>query len=133
MSRNRRSARAAGGRFERLIADHLARWLDDRIDRRVKTGAKDRGDITGWRYGGLRVVAELKEYGGRFLVGPWLGEAEVERLNDDAEVGLVIAKRRGITRPGAQVVFMTLDDLITLLTGSRPDDEQTTEGGERDG
>src|SRR5690606_965661 len=97
--------------------------IDDRIDRRVKTGAKDRGDIGGWRYAGLRIVAELKDYAGRYLVGPWLGEAEVERMNDDAQVGLVIAKRRGTARPGDQVVFMTLDDLTTLLTGHRPEED----------
>lgn len=37
MSRSRTSAKAAGSRFERLIADGLAEALhDDRIDRRVK-------------------------------------------------------------------------------------------------
>jgi len=38
MPRTRSSAKAAGARFERQIADHLAQVLaDDRIDRRVKT------------------------------------------------------------------------------------------------
>lgn len=119
MSRSRASAKAAGSRFERSIADYLAEHVDDRIDRRVKTGAKDRGDIGGWRFAGLRIVAELKDYGGRHLVGPWLNEAEMERGNDDADVALVIAKRRGTTDPGDQVVFMTMRDLIALTTGSR--------------
>jgi hypothetical protein len=121
MSRNRASAKAAGSRFERLVADWLAVHVDDRIDRRVKTGAKDRGDIGGWRFAGRRIVAELKDYGGQFKVGPWLNEAETERLNDDADVGLVIAKRRGTTDPGSQVVFLTLRDLVHLTTGTRPD------------
>lgn len=119
MTRNRASAKAAGSRFERLVADHLAAHVDDRIDRRVKTGAKDRGDIAGWRFAGLRIVAELKDYGGRFQVGAWLNEAEIERGNDDADVALVIAKRRGTTDPGDQIVFMTLRDLIALTTGER--------------
>lgn len=68
----------------------------------------------------VRVVAELKEYGGRFNVGTWLGEAEIERRNDDAGIGLVIAKRRGTTDPGDQVVITTVRDLATLLTGNRP-------------
>jgi hypothetical protein len=119
MTRNRATAKAAGSRFERLIADHLAQHVDDRIDRRVKTGAKDRGDIAGWRFAGRRIVAELKDYGGRFQIGPWLNEAETERGNDDADVGLVIAKRRGTTDPGDQIVFMTLRDLIALTTGER--------------
>jgi hypothetical protein len=120
MSRSRASAKAAGSRFERSIADCLAEHIDDRIDRRVKTGAADKGDIGGWRYAGMRIVAELKDYGGRHMIGPWLGEAEAERGNDDADVGLVIAKRRGTTDPLEQVVFMTVGDLITLLTQDRP-------------
>lgn len=121
MARSRASAKAAGARFERSIADYLAEHVDDRIDRRVKTGSADRGDIGGVRHMGERVVMELKDYGGRFLVGPWLNEADIERGNDDAAVGMVVAKRRGTTAPGEQVVFMTVDDLIGLLTGSRPD------------
>lgn len=37
--RSRASAKSAGARFERHIADYLAAHVDDRIDRRVKTGA----------------------------------------------------------------------------------------------
>ena len=121
MTRNRASAKAAGSRFERAIADHLASLIDDRIDRRVKTGAKDRGDIGGLRAHGKRVVIEAKDYGGRVLVGPWLNEAEVERGNDDALAGLVIAKRRGTADPNEQIVLMTVCDLVALLTGERTD------------
>lgn len=120
MGRSRASAKAAGSRFERTIADYLAEHVDDRIDRRVKTGSKDRGDIGGVRHLGQRLVLEAKDYGGRFNVGPWLGEAEVERGNDDAGVGLVVAKRRGTAQPGEQVVMMTLADLVSLITGERP-------------
>ena len=66
MARNRNSAKQAGARFERLIADFLANVLqDDRIDRRVKMGANDRGDITGLKHRGERLVVECKDYGGR--------------------------------------------------------------------
>lgn len=121
MARSRASAKAAGARFERSIADYLAKHVDDRIDRRVKTGSSDRGDIGGVRHMGQRVVLELKDYGGQVKVGPWLNEAEIERGNDDAGVGLVVAKRRGTTKPGEQVVMMTLADLVSLMTGERPD------------
>ena len=120
MTRNRASAKAAGSRFERSIADCLAEHVDDRIDRRVKTGAADKGDLGGWRFAGQRIVAELKDYGGRVQVGPWLNQAEVERGNDDAHDALVIAKRRGTTNPLDQVVFMTVRDLVSLTTGERP-------------
>lgn len=120
MSRSRVSARKAGAGFERLIADHLAATVDDRIDRRVRTGAKDRGDITGLRHAGRRLVVECKDYAGQYRVGPWLAEAEVERGNDDALAGMVVAKRRGITDPAEQVVFMTLSSLVAILTGRAP-------------
>ena len=120
MTRSRASAKIAGSRFERLIADYLAEHVDDRIDRRAKAGAKDRGDIGGVRtpHGG-RVVIEAKNVT-RLALAQWIGEAEVERGNDDALVGLVIAKRHGVADPGAQYVHMTVRDLVALLTGTRP-------------
>jgi len=120
MNRTRASAKAAGSRFERTIADHLAATIDDRIDRRVKTGAKDRGDIGGVRHMGQRIVLEVKDYGGRILAAEWTDEAEVERGNDDALAGFVIAKRRGTSAPGEQYVIGTVDQLVALLTGTRP-------------
>lgn len=107
--------------MERLVADCLAAHVDDRIDRRVKGGAIDKGDIGGLRTAaGKRVVVEVKDHSGRYEVGPWLGEAEQERINDNAEVGLVIAKRRGISDPLQQAVVMQVSDLIALITGERP-------------
>jgi hypothetical protein len=119
VTRTNASAKKAGATFERLLADWLAAKVDDRIDRRVKTGAKDRGDIGGLRHMGGRIVVEAKNYGGRIMPGPWIGEAEVERGNDDALAGIVIAKRRGTTDPGQQFVLMTVNDLTALLTGNR--------------
>jgi hypothetical protein len=123
MTRNRASAKKAGSSFERLVADYLAETLnDDRIDRRVKAGNKDRGDVGGVRtIRGGRVVLEVKDYGGRFEVSEWLRQAEVERANDDAAVGAVVAKRRGVGTAGEQVVFMTLETFALLLEGG-PDD-----------
>ena len=126
MSRNRKSARNAGTAFERLIADALAEHVDDRIDRRVKTGNKDRGDIGGLRspfLPGLQpkpVVVECKNTS-RLELGVWINETEIERGNDDALLGVVVHKRRGTQDPLEQYVTMTLRDLIALLTGERID------------
>jgi hypothetical protein len=119
MTRTRASAKSAGASFERLVADYLAHELDDdRIDRRVKMGANDRGDIAALRtIRGARVVVEAKNYAGQFKVGPWLDEAETERGNDDAEIGVVVAKRRGVGAAAGQVVFMTLEAFALLLQG----------------
>lgn len=122
MGRNRNSAKQAGARFERIIADCLQRYVSEFIDRRVKTGAADKGDLANLRtVHGDKVVAELKDYGGRYEVGAWLKEAEAERINDEAQVGLVIAKRRGHADPLDQTVIMTVRDYIALTTPTRPE------------
>lgn len=117
-ARNHRSARAAGTRFEREIADYLALHVDDRIDRRVKTGAKDRGDITGLRHMGARAVIECKNTT-RTVLATWMTEAETARGNDDANTALIIHKRHGKAAPGHQWVTTTLDNLIALINGNR--------------
>jgi hypothetical protein len=116
--RNRRSAKNAGARFERAQADWLAqRLVDDRIDRRVKRGNQDRGDITGIRTcRGDRVVIELKDVARLDLPG-WLREAEVERANDDAAIGVVMHKKRGTTNPAEQYVTMTAEAFAVLIEG----------------
>lgn len=118
MTRSRASARKAGPWFERLIADYLALHVDDRVDRKVKTGVHDKGDIGGLRHLGLRLTVEVKNTA-LLDVGPWLGEAEVERSNDDGDVGIVMAKRHGKGHPQDQLVLLTLGDFVALLTGSR--------------
>jgi hypothetical protein len=114
------AASRKGAAFERLIADSLAAQLDDdRIDRRVKHGVNDRGDLTGLRVHGQRVVAELKNQK-RMSLAEWVDEAEVERGNDDALVALCIHKRRGKGDPLDQYVTTTVRDLLALMTGERP-------------
>ena len=117
--RSRNSAKQAGTSFETLVATFLASEIDDRIERRRLSGANDRGDIAGLRVNGQRVVVECKNYGGRLEASTWLNEAEVERINDAALCGLVVAKRRGTTDPAKQIVLMTLGDFTALLKGRR--------------
>ena len=122
MTRNRKSAKAAGTRFETAIANYIAGELDDdRIERRRLSGRLDRGDIAWLRHHGQRLVLECKDYGGQIKAGPWVEEAHIEMNNDDALAGIVVAKRRGTTDPGSQYVLCTVNDLIALLTGGRPD------------
>ena len=118
MSRSRASAKTAGTRFESLIAAYLAAHVDDRIERRTKSGAKDRGDISGLRHMGGRVVVEVKNTARIDLAG-WAAEAEIERGNDDAVAGVIISKRHGRGQAADQWVTCTLGDLVALLTGSR--------------
>lgn len=118
MARNRNSAKQAGAKFERQIADFLRDNLDDRIDRRVKAGAADKGDIANVRDShGARIVIECKDYGGRLQPAQWLREANQEAANDNAYAGIVIAKRKGTTNPADQYVLADLATLTRLLKG----------------
>ena len=127
MTRTRQSAKTAGSRFERLIADALATHVDDRIDRRVKTGAKDRGDIGGVRIHGQRIVIECKDTARINLAG-WAAEADDERGNDDALAGVVVSKRHGKGNALDQWVHMTMREFIAILNGHRlPEETGETE------
>ena len=118
MTRSRSSAKAAGARFEKLIADAWAWHLkDDRIERRVTNGAKDRGDIGGIRTRtGQRLVVECKDVATLNLSG-WVTEAHFEAINDNAVAGVVVHKRRGTMNPLDQYVTMTLGDLLRIGWG----------------
>ena len=121
ISRSRRSDKTAGTRFETAIAAALAQALDDdRIERRARNGAKDRGDVSGVRVHGQRVVIEVKDCT-RLALPEWTREAQIEAGHDDALVGLVVHKRRGVADPMAQWVTCTVADLVAILTGERVD------------
>lgn len=118
-TRSRRSARQSGTKFETAIARALADALDDdRIERRTRNGAKDRGDIGGIRLHGQRVVIECKDTTAMRLP-EWVAEAQLEAGNDDALVGLVIHKRRGSGDPLRQWVTCTVADLVAILSGQQ--------------
>ena len=116
MARSLRSAKAAGAKFERDVANILADKIDDRIDRRVKTGAKDKGDIAGIRHHGRRIVVECKNTA-KISLGTWINEAHEEAINDNALCGVIAHKRHGKGDPLDQWVTMTVGDFIALLTG----------------
>ena len=120
--RNRSTAKKAGSSFEKLVADYLTFALnDDRIERRAKNGQLDRGDITGVKtIRGGRVVIECKNTS-RDNLPLWIREAEVERGNDDAVIGVVAHKRFGSGKGADQYVSMTLATFALLLEGG-PDD-----------
>jgi hypothetical protein len=121
VTRSRRSAKQAGTRFETAIAAALADALDDdRIERRTRNGSKDRGDVSGVRLHGQRVVIECKDVA-TLALPQWTAEAQLEAGNDDALVGVVVHKRRGVGDPMQQWVSMTLADLVAVLTGQRAD------------
>jgi hypothetical protein len=117
-----------GAEFERQTADYWRDNWDDRIDRRVRTGAKDKGDLANVRIRGHRIVVECKDEGNKKKTAPtggvlpprynlpgWIGEAQVEAENDGALCGIVVAKRRGKGQPEDQFVILTQGDFLRLL------------------
>jgi hypothetical protein len=126
MPRSHARAKAAGTEMEVWTVEHLRRGLwrlpfAEFIQRRTKTGAKDRGDVANVRLPDGRVLVIEVKNTAKPTIGPWLKEAETERLNDEAAAAVVVYKRHGIgrTRMGEQVVTCTLDDLIVILGGER--------------
>jgi hypothetical protein len=108
-----------GGTFERMVADYLARELDDDgIDRQVKTGTHDKGDIRGVKLHGQRIAVECKNWKAN-PIPTALREVEVERGNLDALAGVAIIKRHGKGKPEDQLVVMTLADFAAILKGTR--------------
>ena len=115
MGRNLRSAKAAGSRFERLIADHLNdRLYGLNVDRQVKTGARDSGDIAGVHLAGKRIAIECKNVT-RMDLPKWTREAHTEAGNIGGAAGVVIHKRHGNGKPEDQWVTMTVTDLVTII------------------
>lgn len=79
-------------------------------ERRTLNGAKDRGDIAGLP----GVVIEVKNCARQELAS-WVQEAELERDNDHATLGVVWHKRRGKGNPGDWFVTMSGAQFANLL------------------
>lgn len=111
-------AKAKGTDFERQVAMYLSAKTGDEVIRRPLEGKHDKGDLYGFRIRGKRTVVECKNHK-KLELGQWLNEAEVERGNDDAEYGVVIAKRRGCSniRIGRSYAIMTLETLAAIACG----------------
>ena len=114
MTRSRASAKKAGASFERDIADCFAAEVDDRIDRQVKTGRLDVGDVGGLRFHGHKIAVECKNEAQPKLA-TWSKEAEQERQNLGAIAGVIVHKRHGKADPMEQWVTMTMRDFVALM------------------
>lgn len=111
--------RQKGSTFERMVADFLKVNGFPFADRRVKSGAKDKGDIGGVHVNGERLVLECKNTS-KINLGTWATEAEAERINDAALAGVIVHKRHGKGQAADQWVTLTLADFTSILTGKRP-------------
>lgn len=106
MSASKRKGTAA----ETAVVTYLRTAGFVQVERRTLNGAKDRGDIAGIP----GVVIEVKNCARQELAG-WVAEAELERDNDHASLGVVWHKRRGRTDPADWFVTMSGDQFAKLL------------------
>lgn len=96
MNRSKR----AGTKFETEVVRYLADHGFPYAERRALRGTRDCGDIAGIP----GVVLECKATKELDLAGA-LDEAEVERVNAGAELGVAVVKRRRKATAGAYVVM----------------------------
>lgn len=78
-----------GTRFESELVKFLQENGFPDAERRVQKGAHDTGDITGVR----NIVIEAKAHKSLDLP-QWLDEARIEQQRDQADYGIVMARRR---------------------------------------
>lgn len=104
------ASKRRGTAWESAVVDFLrgAGW--PHVERRALNGAKDRGDVAGIP----GVVVECKSTA-RLELAAWVAEAETERANDNAAVGVVWAKRKGRASAGDGYVVMTGEQFAALL------------------
>ncbi len=103
-------ARAKGTAWETAVCNYLRDIGWPHAERRALNGAKDRGDLAG--IPGL--VVECKSASKVELAG-WLDEANRERDNDGADLGVVWFKRRKKPNPDNGFVLMDGDTFVRLL------------------
>lgn len=104
------ASKRRGTAWETRIVTYLREHGAPNAERRALGGAKDRGDIAG--IPGVCIEAKAAA---RAELAQWLDEAETERRNDGADIGLVWHHRRGKGSPGDGYVTMTGATLVRLL------------------
>jgi hypothetical protein len=103
-------SKAKGSAWERAIVDYLRAVGWPFAERRLAGSSKDRGDIAGV----VGVVIEAKNTA-RLTLADWLDEADLERANDNAWLGVVWHKRRGKASAADGYVTMTGAQFTALL------------------
>lgn len=106
-------SKAKGTAWETAIVNHLRTHGAPHAERRALGGSQDRGDIAGIP----GVVIEAKS-AARIDLATWIDEVTKEQANDGAQVGVVLAKRRGKTSPDAAYAVMTGATLLHLLAAA---------------
>jgi hypothetical protein len=103
-------SRSKGTSFETLIARYMRDNGFPFAERRALHGNLDKGDINA----GAPLVFECKAAKRHELSG-WLAETEQERINAEADYGVLVVKRQGHATGGEQYAIMRFADMMKLL------------------
>lgn len=118
MTRNRQSAKQAGARFARNVADWFKAHGHPYSDKAPLAGRFDKGDVANvFHFDGFPIALELKDRATTALP-EWWREAQVEAKNLNTPYAAVVHKRRGVSDPGAQWVTMDVDTFNQIIRGA---------------
>lgn len=107
------ASRDKGTKWETALVRYLRDNGAPHAERRALHGGLDRGDLAGIP----GVVVQAKN-AARDRLAEWIEEAEIQRVNDGADIGLVWMKRRGKASPADGFVVMTGASLVRLLAAA---------------
>lgn len=99
-----------GTTFETLVVRFLQTVGFPYAERRALHGNLDKGDVTGCG----PLVFECKAAKRHELSG-WLAETEAERVNANADYGILVIKRQGHNTGAEQYAVMRFGDMARLL------------------
>jgi hypothetical protein len=119
------AAKKKGTAAETAVVQYLRAVGFIQTERRTLGGTQDRGDIAGLP----GVVIEVKNCARQELPA-WVAEAELERDNDNASLGVVWHKRRGKANPADWFVTMSGAQFAALLHELQGLPSLDVEGGE---
>ena len=109
--RTRASAKKAGTAYETEMAKYLSVQLGVLVERRVKTGSKDPGDLKGITFKAQPVAAECKNPGKNspLEISQWWKEVQKEQENIGGIAGVLFVKQYGKSLDNS---FCVVDDTI---------------------
>lgn len=99
-----------GTQWESALVAYLIAQGWPHCERRALNGSLDRGDIAG--VAGVMIEAKNCK---AITIPAWIDEAQAQKANSGAAVGIVWWKRRGKTDPGQGFVSMTGAQFVELL------------------
>lgn len=111
-------AKQKGTLAETAVADYLKQTFPA-VERRTLSGKNDKGDIAGVP----GCVVEVKNQRS-YKIHEWMKETETERLNADAELGILVIKPNGVgvanvSQWWAVVSLETITKLVEELSAKR--------------